>query len=69
MSFSFCLKGKWHIFLICHKDGSSCFFSAQIPVEQAFIEDTTFEEKTQLSPEKMQLSDPKAQQSAFSEDW
>jgi hypothetical protein len=33
-----------------------------------FKEDTTFEEKTQLSPEKMQLSDPKAQQSAYSED-
>ena len=32
-------------------------------------EDATFEEKTQLSPEKMQLSDPKAQQSAFSDDW
>ena len=33
-----------------------------------FKEDTTFEEKTQLSPEKMQLSDPKAQPSAYSED-
>ena len=38
-------------------------------MELQLEEDATFEEKTQLSPEKMQLSDPKAQQSAFSDDW
>lgn len=38
-------------------------------MELQLEEDATFEEKIQLSPEKMQLSDTKAQQSAFSDDW
>ncbi len=59
-------------------ESNEYFFMVSLPnrgvaqpaqMELQLEEDATFEEKIQLSPEKMQLSDPKAQQSAFSDDW
>ena len=38
-------------------------------MELQFDEDATFEEKTQLSPKKAQLSSPKAQQTVSPDDW